>query len=103
MSTVSFMALLFVLLLRIFDFPIFGMRATDVQGFSSTILTILLIGGIQLVSIGVLGEYIARIYYETKGRPSYVIRERFVKPASALSPTQAHTVVVAATDSCSPE
>lgn len=103
MSTVSFMALLFVLLLRIFDFPIFGMRATDVQGFSSTILTILLIGGIQLVSIGVLGEYIARIYYETKGRPSYVIRERFVKPASALSPTQTHTVVVAATDSCSPE
>jgi hypothetical protein len=54
----------------------FGMRASDVQGFSTTILTILLIGGIQLVSTGVLGEYIGRIYNETKGRPSYVIREK---------------------------
>jgi glycosyltransferase involved in cell wall biosynthesis len=103
MSTVSFMALLFVLVLRTFDFPIFGMRASDVQGFSSTILTILLIGGIQLVSTGVLGEYIARIYYETKGRPSYVIREKVVRPASAQPPTQTHTGVVAASDSCSPE
>jgi len=103
MSTVSFMALLFVLVLRTFDFPIFGMRASDVQGFSSTILTILLIGGIQLVSTGVLGEYIARIYYETKGRPSYVIREKVVRPASAQPPAQTHTGIVAASDSCSPE
>ena len=76
MSSLSFAALLLVLVLRICDIPIFGMRASDVQGFSSTILTILLIGGIQLVSTGVLGEYVGRIYDETKGRPSYVIREK---------------------------
>ena len=76
MSILSFSALLLVLIFRISDIPIFGMRASDVQGFSSTILTILLIGGIQLVSTGVLGEYIGRIYNETKGRPSYVIREK---------------------------
>jgi polyisoprenyl-phosphate glycosyltransferase len=76
MSGMSFAALLLVLILRVFNIPIFGMRASDVQGFSSTILTILLIGGIQLVSIGVLGEYIGRIYHETKGRPTYVIRDK---------------------------
>jgi dolichol-phosphate mannosyltransferase len=76
MSSLSFAALLLVLVFRICDIPIFGMRASDVQGFSSTILTILLIGGIQLVSTGVLGEYIGRIYNETKGRPSYVIRKK---------------------------
>jgi polyisoprenyl-phosphate glycosyltransferase len=82
MSSVSFAALVFVLVWRISDIPIYGMRASDVQGFSSTILTILLIGGIQLVSTGILGEYIGRIYYEIKGRPSYVIREKVVMPGS---------------------
>src|SRR5271167_301142 len=48
MSGISFIVLILVLVFRIFDIPIFGMRASDVQGFSSTILTILLIGGIQL-------------------------------------------------------
>jgi hypothetical protein len=62
------------------------MRASDVQGFSSTILTILLIGGIQLVSIGVLGEYIGRIYNETKSRPSYLVRDKIGTPDADLRP-----------------
>jgi dolichol-phosphate mannosyltransferase len=78
MSSLSFAALVLVLILRVFDIPIFGMRPSDVQGFSSTILTILLIGGLQLVSTGVLGEYIGRIYLEIKGRPPYVIRDTVV-------------------------
>jgi dolichol-phosphate mannosyltransferase len=85
MSSLAFAMLVLVLLLRICDVPIFGMRASDVQGFSSTILTILLIGGIQLVSTGVLGEYIGRIYYETKGRPTYVIREKIFGPTQAYA------------------
>lgn len=36
---------------------------------------ILLIGGVQLLSIGVLGEYIGKIYYEVKKRPHYVVKE----------------------------
>jgi glycosyltransferase involved in cell wall biosynthesis len=87
MSSISFIALFLVLMVRIFDAPIFGMKASDVQGFSSTILTILLIGGIQLVSIGVLGEYIGRIYYETKNRPTYVIRETIVSQDQGTSAT----------------
>ena len=86
MSSLSFTGLVLVLVFRIFDIPIFGMRPSDVQGFTSTILTILLIGGIQLVSTGVLGEYIGRIYYETKGRPAYIIREKIVRPESAPPP-----------------
>jgi polyisoprenyl-phosphate glycosyltransferase len=88
MSMVSFAALLLVLILRVFDLPLFGMRAVDVQGFSSTILTILLLGGIQMVSIGVLGEYIGRIYHETKSRPTYVIRSKIVNPKLALCPDE---------------
>jgi dolichol-phosphate mannosyltransferase len=84
MSSLSFMTLLLVVILRVFDIPIFGMRASDVQGFSSTILTVLLIGGLQLVSTGVLGEYIGRIYYETKGRPSFVIRDKIPRSDPGL-------------------
>jgi hypothetical protein len=37
----------------------------------------MLLGGIQLLFIGVLGEYIARIYNETKGRPKYIVARQF--------------------------
>jgi polyisoprenyl-phosphate glycosyltransferase len=85
MSGISFIVLVLVLIFRIFDIPIFGMRPSDVQGFSSTILTILLIGGIQLISIGVLGEYIGRIYTEAKGRPTYIVLDKIVYPDAGLS------------------
>ncbi len=45
-------------------------------GWTSLLLTILFLGGIQLISIGILGEYLARIYNETKRRPRYFIQER---------------------------
>lgn len=44
-------------------------------GWTSIIAIVLTIGGIQLIVTGVLGEYLARVYAETKGRPLYVIRE----------------------------
>jgi dolichol-phosphate mannosyltransferase len=47
-----------------------------VPGISSTIVAILLLGGIQLITIGIVGEYIGRIYDEVKRRPLYVVRER---------------------------
>jgi polyisoprenyl-phosphate glycosyltransferase len=75
MSAVSMCAALLVLFLRIFDIPVFGSRMRDVQGFTSMILTVLLIGGIQLICTGILGEYIGRIYHEVKSRPSYVVRQ----------------------------
>lgn len=47
-----------------------------VQGWSSTIITILFLGGIQLLTIGILGEYIGNIFDETKNRPEYIIQEK---------------------------
>ncbi len=47
----------------------------DVPGYFTTIFAITMIGGTQMLSIGVLGEYIGRIYYEVKDRPSYLVDE----------------------------
>jgi glycosyltransferase involved in cell wall biosynthesis len=44
-----------------------------VPGFPATIVTVLFLGGVQIASIGVLGEYIGRIFIESKGRPLYLI------------------------------
>ncbi len=44
-----------------------------VSGFPATIVTILFLGGVQLAAIGMLGEYVARIFTESKGRPMYLI------------------------------
>lgn len=46
-----------------------------IPGWASTVIPIYFIGGIQLLSIGILGEYIAKIYLETKGRPRYIIEK----------------------------
>lgn len=58
---------------RVFGFSIFGHRPEDVPGFTTLILTLLFFSGVQLISIGILGEYLGRIYQETKMRPTYVI------------------------------
>ena len=53
-------------------------------GFSTIVLSILFLGGVQLLSIGILGEYIGRIYNEVKQRPLYLVSETigFNKPAT---------------------
>lgn len=51
------------------------LTGTAVEGFTTVILLILIIGGFILMSLGVIGHYIARIYEEVKGRPKYIISQ----------------------------
>ncbi len=48
----------------------------EVQGWTTLVLIVLFFAGVQLISVGVLGEYIARIFGEVKNRPIYIIRKR---------------------------
>lgn len=68
-SSVAFLYALF-LIVRIF------MYGKDLPGYGSTMVVILFLGGIQLITLGVLGEYMARIYNEVKGRPLYLVRDK---------------------------
>ena len=58
------------------------LHGIDAPGYFTTILLITTLGGIQLFSIGVIGEYIGRIYFEVKKRPVYLIQETNIKEES---------------------
>jgi polyisoprenyl-phosphate glycosyltransferase len=69
-SGVAITGIIAVLVERFFQVP--GL----VKGWSSAVIAELFIGGVQLVCLGIIGEYVGRIYGEVKRRPLYVVRER---------------------------
>jgi polyisoprenyl-phosphate glycosyltransferase len=69
-SGLAILGIIIVLLDKYFAVP--GM----VKGWSSTVIAVLFIGGVQLICLGIIGEYVGRIYGESKRRPLYVVRER---------------------------
>jgi hypothetical protein len=68
-------ALLFGLWI-LFETLLFG---KDVPGYPSLVVSIMFIGAVQLLMIGVLGEYIGKLLSEVKGRPVYVVAEHSLK------------------------
>lgn len=68
---ISFMAFLYIVYLIIR--PLFGVSTG--AGYSSTLAVILFMGGVQMLFLGIIGEYIGRIFNETKNRPLYLIEE----------------------------
>lgn len=72
-SMVSMLYAVYMVLGKLF----FG---NDLPGYPSLMTAILFLGGVQLIGIGVLGEYVGRIYLETKHRPRYVIKEVIGEP-----------------------
>lgn len=70
-SAVAFIYALIVIAYKIFSLHPPGYT----PGWASTIVAVLFLGGVQLISLGILGEYIGRIYDEVKGRPLYLISD----------------------------
>ncbi len=69
--SVSFLSLLYASFLIIRTL-IFGV---DVPGYASLMVAVLFLGGIQLITLGIMGEYLGRVYEEVKARPLYFVRE----------------------------
>lgn len=69
-STLAFIMGAYIVLMTLF-------YGASVPGYTSMIVMILFFGGVQLTSVGVLGEYIGRIYLESKRRPSYIIEGEY--------------------------
>jgi dolichol-phosphate mannosyltransferase len=60
--------------------------SSAVHGWTSILVVTSLVGGVQLICLGIVGEYLGRIYLETKRRPNYIVREIRGRPHAAGQP-----------------
>jgi dolichol-phosphate mannosyltransferase len=80
-STLAFLAIPVVVILKLVG--------SYLPGFGTITIAVLLLGGIQLIAIGIIGEYVGRIYDEVKGRPLYLVKARLnMNEDDMLDPSQ---------------
>src|SRR5690606_24853010 len=71
LAFISLIAIVVVIALRLFG------PSSPLLGQATTLVTVLFLGGVQLISLGIIGEYLGRIYDEVKGRPLYLVEEKW--------------------------
>lgn len=76
-STLGFLLFFISLIALIYSLVVKFLGKAE-TGWTSIVISIWMIGGIQLLSLGVIGEYIGKIYNETKARPRYIIKEKLI-------------------------
>jgi dolichol-phosphate mannosyltransferase len=79
-------ALLFYLVWWLGGFELAGRRPGDAAGFMTLTTLLLFFAGVQLISLGLLGEYVGRIFVEVKRRPGWVVAEKFGRDAAPTPP-----------------
>ena len=79
-AALTALAIVVVIYLRAFT------TAEPLEGQATTLVIVLFLGGVQLISLGIIGEYLGRIYNEVKKRPLYIVRDVLDARKDELSP-----------------
>ncbi|MGO8765722.1 MAG: glycosyltransferase family 2 protein [Limisphaerales bacterium] len=74
-SAMAFLGAIFTFLQKIFSKEFADIGLAPGPGFPTVVISILFLGGVQLIGLGILGEYLGRIYDEVKGRPHWIIQD----------------------------
>ena len=72
----SLFLIIFYISQKIFGFSFLGTIPDEARGFYTTIIIVLFFGGINLTALGIIGEYVGRLYKEVKDRPKYIIQDK---------------------------